>query len=124
MAQDFGQCLSNLAAIVQRSAEIQQNHLSQQTVLAEQQLQLRQELAEATTPTSQQRNNKKKELKPLPSHYLFSGDPGESFIDHLEKLKALKCLQDLDNDEYIRTIKCSLTSQALRVASAIDGLSD
>ena len=35
-------------------------------------------------------------------------------------MKALKCLQDLDNDEYIRTIKCSLTSQALRVASAID----
>jgi len=100
MAQDFGQCLSNLAAIVQRSAEIQQNSLN--------------------TSTPQQRTDKKKELKPLPSHYLFSGTPDESFIDHLEKLKALKCLQNLDNDEYIRTIKCSLTSQALRVASAID----
>ena len=46
--------------------------------------------------------------------------PNESFSDHIERLKCIKSLQSLSEDEFIRTIKSSLTGQALRVASAID----
>ena len=41
-------------------------------------------------------------------------------MEHAEKLTALKCLQNLSENEYIRTIKCSLTGHALRVSSTVD----
>ena len=33
-------------------------------------------------------------LRPLLEHYLFSNKPGQSFVDHIERLKALQLLQD------------------------------
>ena len=65
-------------------------------------------------------DDKSKQLRPLPAHYLFANKTGESFLDHAEKLAALKCLQNLSENEYIRTIKCSLTGHALRVSSTVD----
>ena len=127
MAQDFQTRLNGLAQLVQRSAEIQQNNVNQQSALqqtiiaqTEQQLRIQQDISELQSPERIQRNQRKNELNPLPAHYLFSANADESFVDHIEKLRALKCLQDLDNDEFIRTIKCSLTSQVLRVATAVN----
>ena len=61
-----------------------------------------------------------RQLGPLPDHYQYAGKPNESFIDHIEKLKALKCMQQLTNNEFVRCIKGSLKDQALRVASSVD----
>ena len=64
--------------------------------------------------------NNNRQLRPLPDHYLYAGKPNESFIDHIEKLKALKSMQQLTNNEFVRCIKGSLKEQALRVASSVD----
>ena len=59
-------------------------------------------------------------LRPLPEHYLFSNKPGQSFVDHIERLRALQLFQNLSDDDFVKTIKCSLKDGALRVATSID----
>ena len=48
----------------------------------------------------------------LPSHYIYAHKPGECFITHIDRLTALKDLQQLDEQSFIRLIKSSLSDHA------------
>ena len=102
--QEFNQALTTLAQAMEKSFAIHQTSIEHLTNIA----------------TKKSSDDKSKQLRPLPAHYLFANKTGESFLDHAEKLAALKCLQNLSENEYIRTIKCSLTGHALRVSSTVD----
>ena len=114
MAAEFQQHLQLLAQALERSAQIQEANATAHSALL-------QTLQSAPTPASAFGTGaRRRELKPLPSHYIYSAAPTESFSDHIEKLKCIKCLQGLSGDEFIKRFKSSLSSQALRVASAVD----
>ena len=114
MAEGFQQQLQLLAQALERSAQLQEASSQQHSSLI-QTLQ-----SSAGFGGASGGGGKKRDLRPLPSHYLFAALPGESFTDHTEHLKCLKSLQTLSEDEFIKTIKSSLTEQALLVASSID----
>ena len=113
MAEGFQQQLQLLAQALERSAQLQEQSSQQHASLI-------QTLQSSTGASGASGGAKKRDLRPLPSHYLFAALPGESFTDHTERLKCLKSLQSLSEDEFVKTIKSSLTGQALRVASSID----
>ena len=51
---------------------------------------------------------------------MYSVKPDDSYVDHIEKLKALKSMQELTENEFVGCIKGSLVGQALRVASGVN----
>ena len=104
--QDFATSLATLATTLERSVNL---HIS----TTEENRQLVESLRRAG-------NGHKRQLRPLPEHYLYSAKQDESFVDHIEKLKALKSMQELTENEFIRCIKGSLKGQALRVATAVN----
>ena len=111
MAQ-FQEYLQTLAQNLDRTAQLQQSAIEQQATLIH-------ALSSSNVQRAGAHSGRKRELKALPQHYLYGANASENFTDHIQKLDALRCLQDLDEDEYIRTIKCSLTGQALRASAAI-----
>ena len=79
--QDFATSLATLATTLERSVNL---HIS----TTEEHRQLVESLPRGG-------NGSKRQLRPLPEYYLYSRKSDESFADHIEKLKALKPMQEL-----------------------------
>ena len=89
--QDFATSLVTLATTLERSVNL---HIS----TTEENRQLVESLRRSG-------NGHKRQLRPLPEHYLYSAKQDESFVDHIEKLKTLKSMQELTENEFIKCIK-------------------
>ena len=112
MAAEFQTQMQLMAEAIQRSLQIQEgNALEHQKLL---------QTLQASSSSAVGSGERKRDIKPLPSHYVYSATPSESFNDHIERLKCIKSLQGLNEDDFIKLFKSSLSGQALRVASAID----
>ena len=112
MAADFQAQMQVLEQALERSLQIQEgNAVAHQSLL---------QTLQTSSSSSTTSGEKRRDIKPLPSHYIYSATPSESFSDHTERLKCIKSLQGLNEDEFIKLFKSSLSGQALRVASAID----
>ena len=114
MEVDFQTQMQVLAQALERSAQIQESSVAAHAAL----VQTLQSSSSATSTSST--GERRREIKPLPAHYIYSADPTESFTDHIEKLKCIRALQGLNEDEFIKLFKSSLANQALRVASAVN----
>ena len=112
MEVDFQTQMQVLAQALERSAQIQEGSAAAHAAF----IQTLQSSSTSTSSTGERR----REIKPLPAHYIYSADPTESFTDHIERLKCIRGLQGLNEDEFIKLFKSSLASQALRVASAVN----
>ena len=112
MAAEFQQQIQVLAQALERSAHIQERNATAHAVLIQ--------TLQTSSPSSTTRGERRRDIKPLPQHYIYSAAPTESFNDHTERLKCIKGLQGLNEDEFIKLFKSSLAGQALRVASAIN----
>ena len=112
MAADFQQQMQVLAQALERSVQIQEQNAAGYASLI-------QTLQASSTSTSTS-GERRRDIKPLPSHYIYSAAPCESFSDHTERLRCIKGLQGLNEDEFIKLFKSSLAGQALRVASVIN----
>ena len=112
MAAEFQQQMQLLAQAIERSLQIQEgNAVAHQSLL---------QTLQTSSSSSGGSGERRRDIKPLPSHYIYSATPSENFNDHTERLKCIKSLQGLNEDDFIKLFKSSLCGQALRVASAID----
>ena len=112
MAAEFQQQIQVLAQALERSAKIQEGNVTAHVALIQ--------TLQTSSPPSTASGEKRSDSKPLPQHYVYSASSTESFNDHLERLKCIKGLQTLNEDEFIKLFKSSLAEQALRVLSAIN----
>ena len=112
MAADFQQQMQVLAQALERSVQIQEGSAAAHAAL----IQTLQTSSTSTTTSGERR----RDIKPLPSHYIYSAAPTESFNDHTERLRCIKGLLGLNEDKFIKLLKSLLAGQALRVASAIN----
>ena len=74
--QQFNEALTTLAQAMEKSFAIHQTSIEHLTNI-----------------TTKRADDKSKQLRPLPQHYLYANKTGESFLDHAEKLAALECFK-------------------------------
>ena len=101
-----------LAQALERGVQIQEGSAAAHAAL----IQTLQTSSTSTTTSGERR----RDIKPLPQHYIYIAAPTESFNDHTERLKCINGLQGLNEDEFIKLFKSAFAGQALRVASAIN----
>ena len=94
MEVDFQTQMQVLAQALERSAQIQESSVAAHAAL----VQTLQSSSSSTSASST--GERRREIKPLPAHYIYRADPTESFTDHIEKLKCIRALQGLNEDEF------------------------
>ena len=85
MAADFQQQMQVLAQALERSVQIQEQNAAGYASLI-------QTLQASSTSTSTS-GERRRDIKPLHSHYIYSAAPTESFSDHTERLRCIKGLR-------------------------------
>ena len=91
----------------------------QQQTLNHQIAEMQLKLVEAGTAQASARNNNGNRLRMIPEYMLFDGKQKKPFHEHIEQLQSVRLLQNLDEDDFIKTIFASFTSDALKIASTI-----
>ena len=115
----LNQILANLANSIQQNMVLHSEQTKQQQTLNHQIAEMQLKLVEAETAHASARNNNGNRLRMIPEYMLFDGKQKKPFHEHIQQLQSVRLLQNLDDDDFIKTIFASFTSDALKIASTI-----